>query len=332
MTPIKRDNCVLDLAVQWKKYGGYQGMFSGKVMYNLMFQKSNIVSNGYESATIRMGGNVVRIDNMRERTKNATMVDTLKWYGESVDILLVNCIRSQTLDYMGVHTPVVYGGMDEYYTQTIADFMTIEERLGEKDQLSVCFIGDITGSYNHLFYLRQVLNDFPNVRIETCAYPECESEDFSNISIESFRDRISEFDVVYCAPLRNNSKCNFQTYFGTDDKVYTRFRTDPSLESLLEPYTITLQDACNMHHASIIMHPELRTRELDPDVDITDRGAYYTQAKNRTYVQMAHLYLLFNNMRLPPSVPATPSPSHRSMGKKTVSDRELLRDEIHTYD
>jgi len=330
MTPVKRDNKVLDLAIQWKKYGGYAGLFAGKMMHTLMFEKSNTISNGYEAAMMRMGGNVVHVDDMTRQMKDATMIDTIKWYGASTDILLVNCDNVQT-NYMDVRTPVVYGGASECYTQAITDFMTIEEMLGEKDQLSVCFIGDILGSYNQLCYLRQVLNDFPNVHIVTCAYPECESEDFSNISIEAFRDQISDFDVVYCVPLRNNSKCHFQTYFGTGDKIYTRFRTDPSLESLLEPYTITLEDACNMHSASIIMHPELRTRELDPDIDVTERGAYYTQSKNRTYVQLAHLYLIFNNMRLPQSL-SNPRIPCSSMGKKTMSDRELLRDEIHGYD
>jgi len=330
MTPVKRDNKVLDLAIQWKKYGGYAGLFAGKIMHTLMFEKSNVVSNGYEAAMASMGGVVVRVDNMKARTKNATMIDTLKWYGASTDIVLVNCDNVQT-HYMGVHTPVVYGGASECYTRAVADFMTIEEKLGEKEQLSVCFIGDILGSCGQLCYLRQVLNDFPNVHIVTCAYPGCESEEFATISIESFRDQISKFDVVYCVPLHNNSKCNFQTYFGTDDKVYTRFRSDPSLESLLEPYTITLEDACNMHSASIIMHPELRTREIDPDIDVTERGAYYTQAKNRRYVQLAHLYLIFNNMRLPQSL-SIPQSQCSSMGKKTMSDRELLRDEIHGYD
>ena len=308
MTPIKRDNQVLDLAIQWKKYGGYERMFAGKMMHTLMFEKSNTISNGYEAAMMRMGGNVVRIDNMRERTKDATMIDTIKWHGASTDILLVNCDNVQT-NYMGVRTPVVYGGASEYYTQAITDFMTIEEKLGEKDQLSVCFIGDILGSCDQLTYLRQVLNDFPNVHIVTCAYPGCVSEDFANISIEAFRDQISDFDVVYCVPLHK----------------------DPDNESPLEPYTITLEDACNMHRSSIIMHPALRTRELDPDIDVTERGAYYIQATNRTYVQLAQLYRIFNNIRLPQSL-SNPRIPCSSMGKKTMSDRELLRDEIHGYD
>ena len=276
------NDAVVDLALRYYRCRSYSKLLSGKIMYNMMFEKGCSNSYGYETAMYRMGGNVVRCDNVAQNLQHETVTDVLTRLTGYADIFVVNHDDKQQIHDAkeSVVSPVIHGGMTDYYTHAMTDLMTIKMYCDMTRPCRVCFIGDISGN-NSTSYLFYILSQYPNIVIEMCAYPTCETSKYPNMQIGMFRDRIDEFDIIYCVPLSNSSKCDYRTSLGSDEIT----------EKMLEPYTLTMDDVHRMKPTAIIMHPLPNTRELVKEVDNDERSVYFIQSTNAIYVQMAILYL-----------------------------------------
>lgn len=276
------NDAVVDMALRYYRYRSYSKLLSGKIMYNMMFEKGCSNSYGYETAMYRMGGNVVRCDNVAQNLQHETVSDILKRLVGYADIFVVNHDDKQQIHDAkeSMVSPIVHGGMTDYYTHAMTDLMTIKMYCDMDRPCRICFIGDVSGN-DGISYLFYILSQYSNIVIEICAYPTCDTAKYPNIPIGTFRDRINEFDVVYCVPLSNISKCDYHTSLGSNEIT----------EKMLDPYTLTMDDVHRMKPTTIIMHPLPNTRELVKEVDNDERSVYFIQSTNAIYVQMAILYL-----------------------------------------
>jgi carbamoyl-phosphate synthase / aspartate carbamoyltransferase len=74
-----------------------------------------------------------------------------------------------------------------------------------------------------------------------------------------------------------------------------RFASQEEYEAVKNSFTISISTLTHAKPSTIVMHPLPRVNEIDPEVDLDQRAAYFRQMKYGLYVRMALLALVMAN-------------------------------------
>lgn len=266
----------------------------GRVLATLFFEPSTRTRLSFESAMMRLGGNVITVaePNSTSGTKGETLTDTIRMVAAYSDAIVLRHPRegAARLAARASRVPVINAGdgAGQHPTQTLTDLFTIRKAKGAIHPNTVAIAGDL--KYGRTVHsLVQALAmygvDMILVAPESLQVPQDMRDALERMGAQirtatTLEEVIAETDVLYMTRIQKERFPDLDEY----RKVQGIFR-------------VTNRLLANGKKGIVVMHPLPRVGEIDTAVDDTPAAKYFEQAANGVPVRMA---LLSELLRLTP--------------------------------
>ncbi|KAG8373297.1 hypothetical protein BUALT_Bualt11G0009300 [Buddleja alternifolia] len=288
-------SAIFDVALEMEKieknFRGSQ-ILKGCLMATLFYEPSTRTRLSFESAMKRLGGEVLTTENAREfssAAKGETLEDTIRTVEGYSDIIVMRHFESGAARRAAVTAsiPIINAGdgPGQHPTQALLDVYTIQREIGKLDGINVGLVGDLAygRTVRSLTYL---LAKYKNVKIYFVSPEVVKMKDdikdyLTSMGVEweesaDLMEVASKCDVVYQTRIQRER-------FGERIDLYEEARGK----------YIVNQDVLDvMQKHAVVMHPLPRLDEINVEVDVDPRAAYFRQAKNGLFIRMALLKLL----------------------------------------
>jgi ornithine carbamoyltransferase len=286
---------LLRLTVDIKaKPGQYADILRGKFIA-LIFEKPSLRTRvTFEVGIQSMGGSVVFLDHTQARLgERESIADVARNLERWVQGIIARVYDQRVLDEMAASAriPVINALSDRFHPcQALADFFTLEEKVGNLRGFKLAYIGDGNNVCHSLIYLaarlgvhlriatppnyapdRDVLQDSKRVAKETRAKIELVTDP---------REAVAGVDAVYTDSW---TSMGFEAEQNVRNSVFAPYQVNAALMTLAAP------NAFFMHCL-----PAHRGGEVTSEVLDGPQSVVLDQSENRMYVQKAILHTLFS--------------------------------------
>jgi len=262
----------------------------GKTVVSLFYEASTRTRASFEIAAKRMSADFVSLSSSTSSaTKGETLLDTARNLAAMrPDAIILRHFAAGAAHFLAgrVDCPIINAGdgAHEHPTQGLLDALTIRERKGRIDGLTVAIVGDILHSRvarSNVLALKTLGARIRLVGPPTLLAPELRAwGDVTSDLHEGVRDA----DVIMM--LRIQRERQGKNFFPTVDE-YSRY------------FCLTERAVAGAKADVIILHPGPMNRGIEISSDVAD-GPYSVimdQVTNGIAVRMAVLYLLVNRAR-----------------------------------
>lgn len=265
------------------------GLLPGRIMATLFYEPSTRTRLSFESAMLRLGGQVVSTENARDFSsaiKGETLEDTVRIVGGYADCIVLRHSEDGAAARAAAvaAVPIINAGdgRGEHPTQALLDLYTIRAEVGRLTDLHVVMSGDLANGRT-VHSLVRLLALYRGLRVTLAAPPrvqmgtgEVEELTAAGVRVELSDDLLEaagDADVIYQTRIQTE---RLEQPWPEAQREAARFQVTPGVMEALPPH-------------SIVMHPLPRVGEIDPAVDSDPRAAYFRQARNGVPVRMALL-------------------------------------------
>ena len=282
---------VLDLfrdADRMKSVSARDGLLNDRILATLFYEPSTRTRLSFESAMLRLGGQVLSTENALEFSsaiKGESVEDTVRIVAGYADCIVIRhheqgaAARAATVSPV----PIVNGGdgPGEHPTQALLDFYTIHDELNQFDDLTVALVGDLRfgRAVRSLAMMFRMTSNVNLLFVSPDAVPMGDDvRQALNAAGVRYRDEpdlgkaLAVADVVYQTRIQRE-----------------RFATQDEYRAAQGIYILNEESLALLGPKAIIMHPLPRVDEISPAVDADPRAAYFRQARNGVYIRMALL-------------------------------------------
>lgn len=269
----------------------YAHVADGKKLATLFYEPSTRTRLSFESAMLNLGGKTLGFSGAEQSsaTKGESVADTARVVSCYADIIAMRHPKegAPLRASMYAKVPVINAGDGghNHPTQTMIDLMTIRQRLGRLDHLTVGFCGDLKfGRTVHSLVsslVRYPGNRFYFISPEELRIPSYLKEDVLSPTntpyeeVRSLEETLPKLDVLYMTRVQK------ERFFNEEDYI-----------RLKDIYTLTEQKMSLAPENMPVLHPLPRVGEIATDVDADPRAAYFDQAQNGVYIRMALIMAL----------------------------------------
>lgn len=262
----------------------------GKTVVSLFYEASTRTRLSFEIAAKRMSADFVSLSSSASSTtKGETLLDTARnLQAMRPDAIVLRHSASGAPHFLAarVSCPIINAGdgAHEHPTQALLDLLTIRERKGGFEGLTVAIVGDILHSRvarSNVFALRTLGATVRLVGPPTLLPPELRQ--WGEIS-SNLREGVRDADVIIM--LRLQLERQGRNFFPTVDE-YARY------------FCLTERVLAAARPDVIILHPGPMNRGVEIASDVAD-GPYSVimdQVTNGIAVRMAVLYLLASRVK-----------------------------------
>jgi aspartate carbamoyltransferase catalytic subunit len=257
----------------------------GKILATLFYEPSTRTRLSFESAMLRLGGQVVSESNIHfsSRAKWEDLSDTARVVSYFADIIALR--STQQWDALLLDTyasvPVINAGdgNGEHPTQALLDLATIYESfpdLFERTNLKVMIAGDLKyGRTTHS--LSSLLSLLPNVELIFASPKELQIPDKYISPTTMLLDNLDgsalkEIDVLYMTRLQKE-----------------RLPEHTNFDSAFSDFTLTTERAALLKEEAIILHPLPRLAEIPHEIDSFPQARYFDQVQTGVFMRMTIL-------------------------------------------
>lgn len=270
-----------------------EGVCRGKILATLFFEPSTRTRFSFESAMIRLGGQVITLEygDSSSVKKGETLSDTGRVVSGYADIIATRHPQAGSAEEVAekATVPVINAGdgVNQHPTQSLLDLYTILCQKKRLDNLKIGVLGDLkygraTRSFIEMMS-RYSGNSFmlishPDLKFDSEAVAKLQEQGSVVKETSTLEDSISDLDVLYVTRVQ-------QERFESDEeyvRVRSSYRIDQKLMRRAKP-------------DMILMHPLPRVDEIDPVVDSLPQAQYFTQAEYGVFVRMALISLMLND-------------------------------------
>ena len=263
----------------------------GKTVVSLFYEASTRTRTSFEIAAKRLSADYVNIaSSTSSATKGETLLDTARNIAAMrPDCLIVRHYASGAPHFLAkrIDCPVINAGdgAHEHPTQALLDLLTIRDRVGRLDDLSVSIVGDIMHSRvtrSNVHALRAL-----GARVRLVGPPTllpAEAAAWGEIH-HDLRSGIRNADVIMMLRLqRERQGRNFL----------------PSLDEYSRYFCLTRAALELARPNAVVLHPGPINRGVEISSDVADGAAslIMDQVTNGVAVRMAILFLLTSRVRL----------------------------------
>jgi aspartate carbamoyltransferase catalytic subunit len=272
--------------------GGGQRL-AGRLLATLFFEPSTRTRMSFESAMLRLGGQVITAEDAAESSsaaKGETIEDTIRIVESYADLIVIRHPRSGAAEIAAsvASVPIINAGdgAREHPTQALLDLFTIQQELGRIDNLTVALVGDLRYGRAPRSLAMLLTRTTGNTIIMVAPPGIGMSPDvldalrFGGVTTRQEPDLLAAArvaDVVYMTRVQKE-----------------RFPNEAEYLAARGSYRFGPEHLAALRRDAIVMHPLPRVDEIDPSVDADPRAAYFRQARNGVYVRMALLDALLN--------------------------------------
>ena len=269
----------------------YADVCRGKKLATLFFEPSTRTRLSFEAAMYELGGNVLSVASAASSSasKGESVADTARVVSCYADIIAMRHPKegAPLRASLYARVPVINAGDGGHAhpSQTMIDLMTIRQRKGRLDHLTIGFCGDLKfGRTVHS--LTAALSQFEGNRFvfispEELRIPQYVKDETLTPLHQTYKEtadleaELPTLDVLYMTRIQQ------ERFFNEED--YLRLKGCYSLNAkLLE------QAPADMP----VLHPLPRIDEIKLDVDNDPRAAYFDQVHNGVYIRMAIILAL----------------------------------------
>ncbi len=294
---VSRDELtfLLDTAVSFKEISERDikkvPTLRGKTVMSLFYEPSTRTRASFEIAAKRMSADFVSLSSSTSSvTKGETLLDTARNLAAMrPDAIVLRHPASGAPHFLAtrVDCPIINAGdgTHEHPTQALLDLLTIRERKGRFDGLTVAIVGDILHSRvarSNIFGLRALGANVRLIGPPTLLPPELRAWGDTTSDLAA---GVRDADVIVM--LRLQLERQGKNFFPTVDE-YSRY------------FCLTERAVAGAKSDVIILHPGPMNRGIEIASDVAD-GPYSVimdQVTNGIAVRMAVLYLLANRAKV----------------------------------
>lgn len=269
----------------------YKDVAARKRLATLFYEPSTRTRLSFEAAMLNLGGQVLGFPDagVSSASKGETVADTIRVISCVADIAAMRHPKEgaplRASRYSRIPVINAGDGGHSHPTQTLLDMMTIRQRKGHLDHLTIGFCGDLKfGRTVHS--LTAALSQFEGNRFvfispEELRIPQYVKDETLTPLHQTYQEtadleaELPTLDVLYMTRIQQ------ERFFNEED--YLRLKGCYSLNAkLLE------QAPADMP----VLHPLPRIDEIKLDVDNDPRAAYFDQVHNGVYIRMAIILAL----------------------------------------
>ena len=283
---------LLDLAARiHDDPAAYQEVARHKKLATLFYEPSTRTRLSFEAAMLNLGGHVLGFpsENVSSASKGESVADTIRVVSCYADIVAMRHPKegAPLRASLSARVPVINAGDGGHAhpSQTMIDLMTIRQRKGRLDHLTIGFCGDLKfGRTVHS--LTAALSQFEGNRFvfispEDLRLPQYVKNESLEPTHQIYKEtadleaELPHLDVLYMTRIQQ------ERFFNEED--YLRLKGCYSLHAkLLELAPSDMP----------VLHPLPRIDEIKLDVDSDPRAAYFDQVHNGVYIRMAIILAL----------------------------------------
>ena len=269
----------------------YAHACDGKKIATLFYEPSTRTRLSFEAAMLNLGGKVLGFSSAdsSSATKGESVADTIRVISSFADICAMRHPKEGAPTVAALHSgvPVINAGDGghNHPTQTLIDLMTIRQRLGRLDNLTIGFCGDLKfGRTVHSLVkslVRHTGNKFYFISPEELRIPDylvdetLEPTHTPYEEVSSLEDSLPKLDVLYMTRVQK------ERFFNEEDYI-----------RLKDTYVLNREKLQLAKENMPVLHPLPRVDEIAYDVDDDSRAAYFQQVQNGKYVRMAVIMAL----------------------------------------
>ncbi len=264
----------------------------GKIMATLFYEPSTRTRLSFESAMIRLGGQVIGTENAAEfssAAKGETLEDTIRNVHSYADVIVLRHYFDGASKIAASYSkvPIINSGdgSGEHPTQALYDLFTIFSKF-PKQELTISMVGDLKNGRT-VHSLSYLLSLYPKVKIifvspQALQMPKNIKEELTQNKVdfeetENFLESIKKSDIIYMTRIQKE-----------------RFENTQDYEKYFGKYILDKKSLASIKKNTYIMHPLPRINEIAPEIDSDSRAIYFEQSQNGVYVRMAILLYLFD--------------------------------------
>ncbi len=275
-----------DLAFRIKKNPAqFRDVCKGRIMATLFYEPSTRTQMSFQTAMMRLGGKVIGFSDPGSSSvsKGETLRDTVKIVSAYSDILVIRNPVEGAAYAAGLYSrvPVINAGDGGHLhpTQTLTDLMTIYERKGTLEGLTIGFCGDLLNGRTVHSLLRAmarfknnrfVLISTPELKLPAYVISELTAAGNSFTECDTLEECIGELDILYMTRIQKE-----------------RFRSQEEYARQSGVYRLTADKMALASPDLAVLHPLPKVDEIAYDVDDDPRTQYFEQAENGMYIRMA---------------------------------------------
>lgn len=292
--PISWWNKIIELGHDIKLHPQrYSHACVGKIMATLFYEPSTRTQMSFQSAMIRLGGNIIGFDNPSTSSvaKGESLKDTTKIVSSYSDILIIRHPQpgSAKAAALTADCSVVNAGDGGHLhpTQTLTDLLTLYEEKGRLDNLNIGLCGDlVNGRTVHSLCKALsaysgntfVLVSTPNLRLPYYVKDIITASGSRYTEVSSLDEVINDLDMLYMTRIQRE-----------------RFSSEEEYLAEKDTYVLDKKKLKKSRRDMIVMHPMPRVDEISVEVDEDERAVYFKQAKYGMYVRMALIMTLLES-------------------------------------
>ena len=284
---LEETNDILDFADRiGQNRSAYAHIADGKKLATLFYEPSTRTRLSFESAMLSLGGQTLGFAGAEQSsaTKGETVADTARVISYYADIIAMRHPKegAPLRASMYATVPVINAGDGghNHPSQTLIDLLTIRQRKGRLDHLTVGFCGDLKfGRTVHSLVnslVRYPGNQFYFISPEELRVPGYLIDDTLKPSqtpyheVTSLEETLPKLDVLYMTRVQK------ERFFNEEDYI-----------RLKGTYILTREKLQAAKPDMPVLHPLPRVDEITADVDNDSRAAYFQQVQNGVYIRMA---------------------------------------------
>jgi aspartate carbamoyltransferase len=261
---------------------------SNKILVSAFFEPSTRTQLSFESAMVRLGGNVIRFNKDTSSVKKGeTFYDTIKTISNYGDIMTIRHPEKGILDNISTITdiPVISGGdgSGEHPTQALLDLFCIwlkyDNYISNK---KIILYGDCLKSRT-ISSLSTLLDIF-EIEYYYLPYPgrELETEEFKNKCITL--EQLSEInpDVIYCTRMQNErgDGGDIPENMIINDNFISRYISEEKI----------------INDTFLLLHPLPRNKEINIECDNQKYAGYFNAIEYGVYLRGILICMVLRNI------------------------------------
>lgn len=257
----------------------------GKLLATLFYEPSTRTRFSFESAMLRLGGNVVGFSEPGSSSvmKGESIADTIRTVGSYTDIIAMRHPKEGAPKLASMYSPIPIinagDGGHQHPTQTLTNLLTIQNIKGNFSNLTIGLCGDLKfGRTVHS--LIKALSRYENnsfilispqeLRIPPYIKNVLDDKNIKYIEVEKLEDIIGDLDILYMTRVQKERFFNEADYIRLKDSYILDY----------EKMKLAKEDLT-------VLHPLPRVNEISYEVDNDPRACYFRQVKFGMYVRMA---------------------------------------------
>ena len=269
----------------------YKDVAARKRLATLFYEPSTRTRLSFEAAMLNLGGQVLGFPDagVSSASKGETVADTIRVISCVADIAAMRHPKEgaplRASRYSRIPVINAGDGGHSHPTQTLLDMMTIRQRKGHLDHLTIGFCGDLKfGRTVHS--LPAALSQFEGHRFviispEDLRLPQYVKNESLEPTHQIYKEtadleaELPHLDVLYMTRIQQERFFNEEEYL----RLKGCYQLD---EALLQKAPQDMP----------VLHPLPRIDEIKKDVDDDPRAAYFDQVHNGVYIRMAIILAL----------------------------------------